>query len=74
MDRVVVIQAGISISAFFMFALALAIPSGYSYGSLGLLLFALMDSQLADTADATHRQQTTHQSLCIVGSALESWV
>lgn len=46
MNRAAVIQAGISISAFFMFALALAIPSGYSYGSLGLLLFALMGSRL----------------------------
>ncbi len=46
MNRAAVIQSGISISAFFMFALALAIPSGYSYGSLGLLLCALMGSRL----------------------------
>ena len=46
MNGAEVIQAGISISAFFMFALALVIPSGYSYGSLGLLLFALMGSRL----------------------------
>lgn len=40
------ISQGLSIAAFTFFALSLAIPSGYSYGSLGLLLFAVMGSRV----------------------------
>ena len=36
------VDGGLSVCAFLFFALALAIPSGYSYGSVGLLLFALL--------------------------------
>lgn len=33
---------GLSISAFFFWALALAVPTGYSYGAVGILLFSLL--------------------------------
>lgn len=37
-----IVRGGLSVSAFLLFALALGLPSGYSYGSLGLLLFSLL--------------------------------
>ena len=37
-----VVGGGLNASAWVFFALSLAIPSGYSYGSVGLLLFALL--------------------------------
>lgn len=35
------VSAGVGVSAFLLFALALTVPSGYSYGAVGLLIFSL---------------------------------
>lgn len=40
------VQGGLNTSAFLLFACALSVPSGYSYGSAGLLIFSLLGCSL----------------------------
>lgn len=44
-----IVSWGLSASAFLFFALSLALPTGYSYGSVGLVLFSLLGLRLALT-------------------------
>lgn len=62
-----IVSAGGDVSAFLLFALALTVPSGYSYGSVGLVIVSLAGLALLRRGDLDGRGMALGGILLVMG-------